>query len=394
MKHAQHQAALDSQIIKELAADELPVRQYGPYRLAWRHFRKHRPGLVGLFLLGLLYILAIFADIVAPYAPDSQVRQLQWAPPTTLHFRDEQGFSWRPFIYPVTSYVDENFMIRQREDISQRCYLRLFHPSEAHTVLGLISIRFRLIGFDEPAATEIQGMPYYSRYYLFGADLSGRDIFSRICYGGRISLTIGLIGTTLVMIIGLLMGGISGYAGGLVDDLLQRFGEIVMLLPGFYLLLMLRFMFPSDMSSGEVYFAVVGILAMVSWPGLARVIRNMVLSIRERDFVQAARAMGVRFVPIVTRHILPNTAGYVIVSATLSIPAYILGESALSLLGLGIMEPTPSWGNMLQKAMDISELDQHPWVLWPGAFIFVAVIAFNLVGDGLRDALDPKREKT
>jgi peptide/nickel transport system permease protein len=153
-------------------------------------------------------------------------------------------------------------------------------------------------------------------------------------------------------------------------------------------------MFPSDMDSTTVYFAVITILSLVSWPGLARVIRGMVLSLRGQDFVVAARATGVKPLRIVSRHILPNTAGYVIVSVTLSIPGYILGESALSLLGLGIMEPTPSWGNMLQKAMDIIELDQHPWVLWPGVFIFLAVIAFNLVGDGLRDAMDPKRVKT
>jgi peptide/nickel transport system permease protein len=166
-----------------------------------------------------------------------------------------------------------------------------------------------------------------------------------------------------------------------------------MLLPGFYLLLMLRYLFPPDMSSVKIYFAIVLILAAVSWPGLARVIRGMVLSIRQMDFVQSARAIGLGPMRIITRHVLPNTFGYVIVTVTLSIPAYILGESALSLLGLGIMEPNASWGNMLARALDIVELDQHPWVLWPGLFIFLAVMAFNLVGDALRDALDPKRAR-
>jgi peptide/nickel transport system permease protein len=228
---------------------------------------------------------------------------------------------------------------------------------------------------------------------MMGSDSAGRDIFSRICYGSRISMTIGLVGTFLVLLIGLAIGGTSGYLGGRADDVLQRFTEMIMLLPGFYLLLMLRFMFPANMDSTKVYFAVVLILALVSWPGLARVIRGMVLSIKAMDYIQSARAIGLPTRRIIGRHVIPNTFGYVIVSATLSIPSYILSESALSILGLGIMEPTPSWGNMLQKAMDIAELDQHPWVLWPGVFIFIAVMAFNLVGDGLRDALDPKRVK-
>jgi peptide/nickel transport system permease protein len=168
---------------------------------------------------------------------------------------------------------------------------------------------------------------------------------------------------------------------------------MVMLLPGFYLLLMLRFTFPSDMSSTAVYFAVVLILALVGWPGLSRVIRGMVMSIRESDYILAARALGLPTRRIISRHILPNTFGYVVVAVTLLIPSYILSESALSVLGLGIMEPVPSWGNMLNKAMDIGKLNEHPWVLWPGLFIFLAVMAFNLVGDGLRDALDPRRLK-
>ena len=169
---------------------------------------------------------------------------------------------------------------------------------------------------------------------------------------------------------------------------------MVMLLPGFYLLLMLRFAFPANMDSAKVYFAIILILSLVGWPGFALVIRGMVQSIIQESYILAARATGLRNARIIARHILPNTTSYVIVTTTLRIPSYILGESALSLLGLGIVEPTPSWGNMLHRALDIVELNQHPWVLFPGAFIFLAVIAFNLVGDGLRDALDPRRLKT
>jgi peptide/nickel transport system permease protein len=365
----------------------------GPWRLAWRAFRKRRPAVIGLWALAILYLLVLLADVIAPYHFDDQVRDLQWAPPTSLRFSDPRGFSWRPFVHPTRGYIDDNFQLRQTEDTSRRAYLRFLVPAEPHSILGILPVRFRLFGLDDvkdPAGASA----YHARFYLLGADNAGRDIFSRICYGSRISMTIGLCGTGIVMLIGLAVGGISGYFGGWIDNLLQRLCEMIMLLPGFYLLLMLRFMFPANMSSVTVYFAVVLILALVGWAGFARVIRGMVLSIRGTDYVLAARALGLGHSRIIARHVLPNTAGYVIVSATLSIPGYILGESALSLLGLGIMEPTPSWGNMLQKAMDIVQLQQHPWVLWPGLFIFLAVMAFNMVGDGLRDALDPQRLRT
>jgi peptide/nickel transport system permease protein len=371
---------------------ERVVRGVSPMRLAMRNFRAHRHAVIGLWVLGVLYFLAIFADFIAPYHYDNQVRELQWTPPTDLRFSDEKGWSWRPFINPLRSYIDEDFNIRQQADTSVRSYMRFFVSGDTHYFLGFIPSKVHLFGFDNVQPKGDDGQ-YYTRYYLLGSDLSGRDIFSRICYGARISMTIGLVGATIVLIIGMLVGGISGYFGGMVDNILQRLCEMVMLLPGFYLLLMLRFMFPASMDSVKVYFAVVFILALVGWAGLARVIRGMVLSIRTEDYVQAARAVGVKPLGIITRHVLPHTLTYAIVSFTLAVPGYILGEAALSLLGLGIVEPVPSWGNMLSKAMDISELKQHPWVLWPGAFIFITVLAFNLVGDGLRDALDPKLRK-
>jgi peptide/nickel transport system permease protein len=372
---------------------------YSPWRSSWRTFRRHKTAMAGLVVLGLLYVMAVFADFIAPYHYDNREANLPWAPPTELHFKGEGGgFSLRPYIHPIRTYFDENLSIRQEQDKSRKLYMRFFVQGDPYRFLWLVPTRVRLFGFDRLEATSgdtaaLSGGDYFARYYLMGSDSAGRDIFSRICYGSRISMTIGLVGTSLVLLIGLAIGGTSGYLGGRTDDVLQRFTEMIMLLPGFYLLLMLRFMFPANMDSTTVYFAVVLILALVNWPGLARVIRGMVLSIKAMDYIQSARAIGLPTRRIIGRHVIPNTFGYVIVSATLSIPAYILSESALSILGLGIMEPTPSWGNMLQKAMDIAELDQHPWVLWPGVFIFLAVMAFNLVGDGLRDALDPKRVK-
>jgi peptide/nickel transport system permease protein len=292
--------------------------------------------------------------------------------------------------------VDENLMVVPREDASHRSYVRFFVKGGPYSFLGITTAHTRLFGVDAlpDGVQSTNGDKFYSRIYLMGADLTGRDIFSRICYGARISMTIGLIGVFFVLVIGLIIGGASGYFGGRVDDILYSFAQMVMLLPGFYLLLMLRFVFPAKMDSAQVYFAVILILSLVGWPGFAIVIRGMVKSIVGQDFIQAARAIGLENSRIIGKHVLPNTIGYTVVAMTLRIPGYILGEAALSILGLGIMEPTASWGNMLEKAMNIAELDQHPWVLWPGVFIFLAVMCFNLVGDGLRDAVDPRMHKT
>ncbi|HEX8521339.1 MAG TPA: ABC transporter permease [Tepidisphaeraceae bacterium] len=376
-----------SDLLVSLNDEKIDVQ--GPARIAWKRFRRHRPGMIGLVILIALYLMALFAGFIAPYSYLDEERDLLWAPPTKVHFADANGFSMRPFIHPFRINIDENFNTVLEPDRSQRCYVRFFAKGDSYRILGVIPTRIRLFGVD-PVPTASTGDRYYARLYLMGADANGRDIFSRICYGARVSMTIGLLGALLVLVIGLAVGGASGFFGGWVDDVLQRLCEMVMLLPGFYLLLLLRFMFPASMDSVQVYFAVILILSLVGWAGFARVIRGMVLSIRREDYVQAARAMGLGNGRIISRHIIPNTMGYVVVATTLRIPGYILGESALSLLGLGIMEPTPSWGNMLNRAMDILELNQHPWVLWPGVFIFAAIMAFNLVGDGLRDAVDPR----
>jgi peptide/nickel transport system permease protein len=371
---------------------EAPPAVEGSLRIAWRRFRRHRPGLVGLGVLVILYVVAIFADFIAPYDYENENRNLPWAAPS-LRFSDEAGFSLRPFVHPLRLAIDSDFNEVREENRSVRLYVRVLTTGDSHLLFGLVPMKTRLFGLDPvPPALAAQG--YQGRLYLMGADNSGRDVFSRICYGSRISMSIGLVGSLFVLVIGLTLGGSMGYFGGRVDDLLYSFSQMVSLLPGFYLLLMLRFMFPQNMDSREVYFAVILILSLIGWPGFAIIIRGMVKSIMSMDYILAARALGLSHGRIVARHVLPNTTGYVVVATTLRIPAYILGEAALSVLGLGITEPTPSWGNMLDKARDIVELNQHPWVLWPGVFIFMAVVAFNLVGDGLRDALDPRRLRT
>jgi len=253
--------------------------------------------------------------------------------------------------------------------------------ADTHRLLGLFPIHRRLIGVDEPA-----------RLYLLGADARGRDLLSRILYGGRVSLTIGLVGVAVSFSIGMLVGGLSGYYGGKFDVATQRLCEMIMLIPGFFLMLALRAALPAQLGSIQVYFMIVLIMSFISWAGMARVIRGMVLSIRSAEYVEAARAIGQRDLKIITQHVLPQTLSYAIVSVTLSIPGFILAESALSLLGLGIQDPEASWGNLLRDAMNVSNITNQPWILLPGVFIFITVMAFNFLGDGLRDAFDPRSQ--
>ena len=226
--------------------------------------------------------------------------------------------------------------------------------------------------------------------FIMGSDDYGRDYFSRVLYGGRASLFVGWAGILITLTIGMLFGGTSGYYGGWIDNIMMRLAEIIMSIPSFYLLLALAAVLPRDLSSTMRYFLIVAILSFISWAGMARIIRGMVLSIKTREYVQAARAIGSSDMRIITKHILPNTLSFVIVSATLSIPGYILGESGLSFLGLGIQEPDASWGNMLTSAMNLQTLTRSPWNLLAGVFIFAAVLCYNLLGDGLRDAFDPR----
>jgi peptide/nickel transport system permease protein len=250
---------------------------------------------------------------------------------------------------------------------------------EPYRLLGLRLDR-HLFGVDRPG-----------RIFLFGADLYGRDAFSRILYGSRVSLTVGLVGIAISFTFGLLLGGIAGFFGGLTDTVMMRVTEVLMSVPGLYMILALRSIFPDDMPSDRMYMAIVGILSLIAWASLSRIIRGMVLSIRQNEFVTAARALGMGRLRIIIRHILPNTLSFTIVAATISVPGYILGEVALSFLGVGIQEPQASWGLMLAQAQNVSVLQTFSWVLAPGYFIFITVLAFNFLGDGLRDALDPRK---
>ncbi len=355
-----------------------PPGARSPWKIAMRRLRRHKLAIVGLVVLAILYLMAIFADFVAPYRYDTEDRERPYLSPDKIRFRDKKGFTLRPFVFNRTTELHLGKQI-ETIDRTNRYYIKFFVRGDKYKLLGLIPCRIHLFGTEAP-----------SGIHLFGMDWNGRDIFSRICYGARISLTVGLIGVFISFTLGLIIGGISGYFSGWTDTILMRVVELLMAFPAFYLLISLTAALPRDLTSTQRYILIVVILSFLGWPGLARVIRGMVLSLKEEEYTLAARAVGAGSFKIIAKHILPNTFSYAIVAATLRIPGYIIGESALSLLGLGINEPQASWGNMLAKARSSGDLIQYPWIIVPGFFIFFTIMAFNLVGDGLRDAFDPK----
>jgi peptide/nickel transport system permease protein len=347
------------------------------FQIALRRFRKNRAAAFCVAVLSLLYGSAIFADFLSPYSYKNEERPYSYAPPTPVRFFDE-GRLARPYVHGMELTFNEYYQRVYKIDRARKYPLRFFRRGDDYRLLGVIPCRYHLFGVEAPG-----------RFYLLGADARGRDLFSRLLYGGRISLSIGLIGVLISFSIGLIVGGISGYYGGKIDNVLMRLCEMFMMVPGFYLLLALRAAVPDHFSSAQVYFAIIFILSFIGWAGLARIIRGMCLSLREREYVLAARSFGLSDFQIIVRHILPHTLSYSIFAVTLSIPGYILGESALSLIGLGIQDPFASWGNMLSDAMSIVRIQFAPWVLWPAFFIFLTVMCFNVIGDALRDCLDP-----
>lgn len=483
-------------------------------QLVWRAFLRHRPGVIALCVLIVLYILAIFADFFSPYNPIEQSLKHTYAPPTKIH-RTYKDVKTKPYVLPMISYVDKityertykemlfpsklvleksdgsvvtyelgkdgvesfKFSVNSVESIkidgqwydvkksprttdyflfgyndetlskglsrmettsavAQEMYFKSYssrfdltseYQIEAVAVAETLDtivvkkdgkfemLKAKVIDYDYktypvkwfvkswtgkllwlfPMKVHLFGVDNYDnnqyvKFFIMGSDLYGRDVWSRIVFASRISLSIGIIGMIITFAFALLFGGISGYYGGLVDEGLMRFAEIIMSIPGFYLMIMLRAMLPLDLPSTQIYILLVFILSFIGWAGTSRVIRGMVLSIRQREFVEAAIAIGLPNSKVLARHVLPNTATYLIVNATLRIPGYILGEAGLSFLGLGIREPYASWGLMLAQAQDVYIMTKAPWLLIPGIFIFITVISFNFVGDALRDALDPR----
>lgn len=335
---------------------------------------------VALVVLGVIYFALLFADFIAPYTKDFSDRTMAYVPPSKIFTIDENGKFSKPYTYNYKREFDsQELKIVYTLDRSQKHYVKFFAKGQKYKFLGLIPMKRHLVTTDESG-----------RLYLLGTDINGRDVFSRILFGGRISMTIGFLALFVLFPIGLLYGGIAGYFGGKTDMIMMRVAEAVMSIPSFYLLIILASILPSGMTSVQRFMLIVVILALIGWAGFARVVRGMVLSIKNQEYIQAAKSIGASRLRIIVKHILPQTTSFVIVAMTLSVPSYILSESGLSFLGLGIQQPDASWGNMLKEAQEYTNIIYRPWLLTPGFLIFIAVLAFNLIGDTIRDILDPK----
>lgn len=335
---------------------------------------------IAVILLGVLYLSITFAEFLAPYSKDFADRSQSYVPPSKIFTIDENGKLSRPYTYNYLKTFDEDtFEISYKLDRSKKYYINLFNKGFEYKFLGVI-----------PTDRHLFGVEPTGRLFVLGTDINGRDNFSRLLFGGRISLTIGFLALFISFPLGMLYGGISGYFGGKVDNIMMRLAEAIMSIPSFYLLIILAAVLPANMSSIQRFALIISILAFIGWASFARVIRGMVLSIKTQDFVVAAQTYGASTLRIITKHVLPQTLSYIIVAITLSVPSYILAESGLSFLGLGIQQPDASWGNMLKEAQEYTNIVSRPWLLTPGFLIFVAVLSFNLIGDTIRDVLDPK----
>ncbi len=365
----------------------------------WRKLKKNSLARLGASLLLVFYLIVIAADFVAPYDPYTSEVGGSLLPPTEIYFRNQETGDWiGPHVYP-TQQGEMDLETGERElivDFEQPSPLGLFVSGNSYTIFSLsLPLPPDFESVELFSGWEVDwhlfGTTGEAKYHLLGTDEQGRDQFSRLIHGGRISLFIGLFGIAISFPLGMFFGGISGYFGGFVDAIIMRLVEVLMTIPTIYLLVALAAVLPPTLSSTQRFILIIVITSFVSWSGLARVIRGQVLSIKQREFVEAARAMGGNSFYIILRHVLPQTATYIIISATLAIPSFILAESVLSLIGLGIQQPDPSWGNLLSVATNASILVLQPWLVWPPAImIILTVLAFNLLGDGLRDALDPR----
>lgn len=349
------------------------------WQLTWRRFRKNRLGLISGIILAILYFMAIFAPFFSPYPYNEFHGKLKYVPPQKIHLIDENGKLTAPFTYAYSQNMDPETLALNYQEIKTTKYrVRFFVRGEPYRILYIFPSRIKLIGIEEGGTL-----------FLLGTDVLGRDLLSRILTAAQVSLSVPLVGTLITVILGSILGVASGYFGGMVDHVIQRFIELLLSFPRIPLWLALSAAVPAEWPSNYVYLSVVSILSFIGWGGLARIVRGKVLAYRGEEYVLAAQAAGAGHWRIITKHLVPGSLSHIIVTATLSIPGMILGESSLSYLGVGITPPMTSWGVLIKDAQSIQAIVHHLWLGLPGVMIIVAVLCFNFFGDAMRDAADP-----
>jgi peptide/nickel transport system permease protein len=351
------------------------------FQLTWWAFKRHKIAIIALWVIGIMYFLAIFAEFVAPDNPFKQNRRAVYHPPQMLHFIDtsDRVTHIRPYFWKMKRERDPETLAVTYVKSGEKIYLRLFGKGPEYKFWGLWKTNIKLLATEKPR----------EKFFLFGADRMGRDMFSRVLYCTRISMSIGLVGVAISLVLGVTLGGMSGYFGGRVDAVIQRLIEFVLSLPTIPIWLALAASLPPSWPIYKQYFVITLIVSLVGWTELGRVVRGRFLAMKNDDFVIAARLDGASEYRIIFRHMLPSLTSHIIASLTLAIPMMILAETGLSFLGLGLTPPAISWGVLLKEAQNIISISQAPWLFIPGGFVVLAVLSFNFLGDGMRDAADP-----